>query len=67
MQLGPDFNETFALTADLVAQVLGGTKPGDIPIRQISRVVLTVNLAAARELGVTVPKSILLRADQGIE
>jgi putative tryptophan/tyrosine transport system substrate-binding protein len=53
--------------ADLVARVLRGDKPGALPVDQAARFELAVNLRTARAIGVTVPKSVLLRADRVIE
>jgi putative ABC transport system substrate-binding protein len=53
--------------ADFVDQILKGAKPADLPVRQATRYVLTVNMKIAREIGVKVPQSILMRADEVIE
>lgn len=53
--------------ADIVAKVLSGMKPADIPVDQETRVMLQVNLLTARKLGIRIPKSVLLRADKVIE
>jgi ABC-type uncharacterized transport system substrate-binding protein len=53
--------------ADLLARVLRGDKPSDIPVEQAARFELAVNLKTARTLGLKVPQSILLRADRVIE
>ena len=50
-----------------MAKVLQGTPPGEIPIERPTRFELIVNLKAARALGITIPRSALLRADRGIE
>ena len=53
--------------ADFVDRILKGAKPADLPVRQATRYVLTVNMKIAREIGVKIPQSILVRADEVIE
>jgi putative ABC transport system substrate-binding protein len=53
--------------ADLVDRILRGTKPADLPVRQIKSVTVTLNLGLARELGIEVPASLRVRADEVIE
>jgi len=54
-------------TVDQVDRVLEGMSPGELPVEQPTKFVLTVNLSAARAMGLTVPQSILVRADRVIE
>ena len=53
--------------ASYVDTILKGTRPGDVPVEQATKFELVVNLKAAQELGIQMPRSILLRADAVIE
>jgi putative tryptophan/tyrosine transport system substrate-binding protein len=64
---GPNFPDLFRRSADYVDKILRGTKPGDIPIEQPTKFDLVLNLTTAKALGLTIPESFLLRADEVIE
>ena len=61
------FDEQYRRAAGYAARILRGEKPGELPIQQPLKFELTVNLKAARELGLKLPQSILLRADRIVE
>jgi putative ABC transport system substrate-binding protein len=67
MTYGPIYPELYRQTADLVAKIFGGAKAGDLPFQEPARFELIINVGAAKALGLTVPQSLLLRADRVIE
>ena len=64
---GPDFPDLFQHAADYVAMILRGSKPAELPIQRPSKFDLVINLKTAKMLGLTIPPSLLARADQVIE
>jgi putative ABC transport system substrate-binding protein len=64
---GPDRAQANERSAILMAKILGGAKPGDLPVERPSKFELVVNLKTAKALGLTIPQWILLRADEVIQ
>ncbi|MGC2159574.1 MAG: ABC transporter substrate binding protein, partial [Pseudolabrys sp.] len=64
---GPNYSDQFRRTAELVDKILRGAKAGDIPIEQPTKFELVINLTTAKALGLSIPESFLLLADEVIE
>ena len=67
MSYGPNWPHMWSRAADFVDKILRGAKPADIPVEQPTKFDLVVNLTTAKALGLTIPESFLLRADEVIE
>ena len=67
LSYGPDRVDNFRRAATYVDRILRGEKPGDLPVQFPTKLKMAVNLNTAKALGLTVPQSILLRADEVIE
>ena len=67
MSYGPSWPDMWSRAADIVDKILRGTKPADIPVQQPTKFDLAVNLKTAKTLGLTIPPSLLARAEHVIE
>ena len=67
MSYGATTSEIYTTAADQVAKILGGARPSELPLRQATRFELVINNRTAKALGITIPTSLLERADEVIE
>jgi putative ABC transport system substrate-binding protein len=67
LSYGSDAIDSYRLVATYVVRVLKGEKPADLPVQRATKLELIVNLKTAKALGIGVPTSILVRADEVIE
>jgi len=67
MAYGPELEELYRHAANQIDQILKGAKPGELPFYQATKFKLTINLNTAKVLGLAIPQSVLLRADEVIQ
>jgi putative ABC transport system substrate-binding protein len=67
MAYGPDLSDLFARAATYIDKILRGAKPADLPVQQPTKYQLVINLKTAKAFGLTIPRSLLARADRVIE
>ena len=67
MSYGPSNADEYRRLASYVHRIFKGDRPGELPVEQPTRIDLVINLKAAKAIGLTVPQSLLLRADEVIQ
>jgi putative ABC transport system substrate-binding protein len=67
LSYGPNFSQSFRRAAEMAGMILNGATPAEIPLEQATTFELVINLKTAKTLGLTIPPSLLQRADQVIE
>jgi putative ABC transport system substrate-binding protein len=67
MSYYPNHEDTWRHAAVYVDKILRGAKPADLPVEQVTKLELVINLKTAKALGLTIPQAVLLRADDVIQ
>ena len=67
MSYGTNLSDAHRMSGVYAGRILRGEKPTDLPVQRSTRIELSINMKAAKDIGLTVPQSILARADEVIE
>jgi putative ABC transport system substrate-binding protein len=67
MSYAPNYTDHYRRTATYVDKILKGAKPSDLPVEQPKKFEFIINLKAAKQIGLTIPPNVLLRADRVIK
>jgi putative ABC transport system substrate-binding protein len=67
LSYGPNIGDLMRRTASYVDRILKGARPADLPVEEPTKLELVINLTTAKSLGLTIPQSLLLRADEVVQ
>jgi putative tryptophan/tyrosine transport system substrate-binding protein len=67
MSYGSNNRDSYRLVGGYAGRILGGKQPADLPVEQVTKIEMALNLKTAKTLGITFPTSLLVRADDVIE